>query len=172
VLVAFTAGLFVRSFKIKKDAASFLEDKVLNKLPPYVALRKYTDRLAGLEAKTNEDLKPVLVRMQNGWQLGFLADAFNDGQVAVFMPGSPDLRREWCRLSAPTTSPLSIFPTETHSRASSSLGAGFQSSWQERPLKIRGMNDRASCVNGLCRRSLRLDLDGPLRGPRVPPMVQ
>jgi uncharacterized membrane protein len=89
VLVAFTAGLFVRSFKIKKDA-SFLEDKVLNKLPPYVALRKYTDRLAGLEAKTNEDLKPVLVRMPNGWQVGFLADAFNDGQVAVFMPGAPD----------------------------------------------------------------------------------
>ena len=90
VLVAFTAGLFVRSFKIKKDAASFLEDKVLNKLPPYVALRKYTDRLAGLEAKTNEDLKPVLVRMPNGWQVGFLADAFNNGQVAVFMPGAPD----------------------------------------------------------------------------------
>ena len=63
VLVAFTAGLFVRSFKIEKDAASFLENKVLNKLPPYVALRKYTDRLAGLEGKTNEDLKPVLVRM-------------------------------------------------------------------------------------------------------------
>ncbi len=90
VLVAFAAGLFVRSFKIKKDAASFLEDKVLNKLPPYVALRKYTDRLAGLEAKTNEDLKPVLVRMPNGWQLGFLAATFNDGQVAVFMPGAPN----------------------------------------------------------------------------------
>jgi uncharacterized membrane protein len=89
-LVAFAAGLLARSLSIKKDAASFLEDKVLNKLPPYVALRKYTDRLAGLEAKTNEDLKPVLVRMQNGWQLGFLADAFNDGQVAVFMPGAPD----------------------------------------------------------------------------------
>jgi len=88
-LVAFAAGLFARSLSIKKDAASFLEDKVLNKLPPYVALRKYTDRLAGLEAKTNEDLKPVLVRMNNGWQLGFLADA-NDGQVAVFMPGAPD----------------------------------------------------------------------------------
>ena len=37
---------------------------------------------------TAGDLKPVLVRMQNGWQLGFLTDAFNDGQVAVFMPGA------------------------------------------------------------------------------------
>jgi uncharacterized membrane protein len=89
-LVGFATGLLARSLSIKKDAASFLEDKVLNKLPPYVALRKYTDRLAGLEAKINEDLKPVLVRMQNGWQLGFLADTFNDGQVAVFMPGAPD----------------------------------------------------------------------------------
>src|ERR1700730_15681545 len=91
-LVAFAAGLFARSLSIKKDAASFLEDKVLNKLPPYVALRKYTDHLAGLEAKTNEDLKPVLVRISNGWQLGFLADAFNDGQVAVFMPGAATCR--------------------------------------------------------------------------------
>ena len=90
VLVSFAAGVLARSLSIKKDAVSFLEDKVLNRLPPYVALRKYTDRLAGLEAKTNEDLKPVLVRMQNGWQLGFLTDAFNDGQVAVFMPGAPD----------------------------------------------------------------------------------
>ena len=90
VLVSFAAGVLARSLSIEKDAVSFLEDKVLNKLPPYVAVRKYTDRLAGLEAKTNEDLKPVLVRMNNGWQLGFLVDAFNDGQVAVFMPGAPD----------------------------------------------------------------------------------
>ena len=75
VLVAFVAGLLTRSLSIEKDAVSFLEDKVLNKLPPYVAVRKYTDRLAGLEAKTNEDLKPVLVRTHNGWQLGFLAGA-------------------------------------------------------------------------------------------------
>ena len=89
-LVAFAAGLLARSLSIERDAVSFLEEKLLNKLPPYVALRKYTDRLAGLEAKTNEDLKPVLVRIPNGWQLGFLADAFNDDQVAVFMPGAPD----------------------------------------------------------------------------------
>ncbi len=90
VLVAFAAGLFLRSFRIEKDAASFLEEKVLNKLPPYVAVRKYADRLAGLEVKTNEDLKSVLVRMNSGLRLGFVVDAFNDGQVAVFMPGAPD----------------------------------------------------------------------------------
>lgn len=90
VLLAFAAGLFARSFRIEKDAASFLEEKVLNKLPPYVAIRKYTDRLAGLETEAKEDRKPVLVRVHSGWQIGFLADAFSDGHVAVFIPGAPD----------------------------------------------------------------------------------
>lgn len=90
VLVAFFAGLFARSLSVEKDAASFLEDKVLNKLPPYVAARKYTDRLAGLDEKANEDLKPVLVGMYNGWQLGLLTDEFQDGYVAVFIPAAPD----------------------------------------------------------------------------------
>jgi uncharacterized membrane protein len=28
--------------------------------------------------------------MHNGWQIGFLVDAFSDGQVAIFLPGAPD----------------------------------------------------------------------------------
>ena len=67
-LVSFAAGVFARSL-------SFLEDRILNRFPPYVAIR---------------NLKPVLVRVQNGWQIGFLADAFIDGHVAVFIPGAPD----------------------------------------------------------------------------------
>jgi uncharacterized membrane protein len=90
VLVAFAAGLFARSYRIEKDAASFLENNILNKLPPYIAVRKYTDRLIGMEIQAKEERKPVLVRMHSGWQLGFLADAFSDGHVAVFMPGAPD----------------------------------------------------------------------------------
>ena len=109
VLVAFTAGLLARSLSIEKDTASFLEDKLLNRLPPYIAVRKYTDRLAGLEAKTNEDLKPVLVRIYNGWQLGFLADVFNDGHVAVFMPGAPDPSSKVVQIvSADHITPLNI----------------------------------------------------------------
>jgi uncharacterized membrane protein len=90
MLAAFSAGLFVRSLRIESDAVSLFEDKVLNKLPPYVVLRKYSERLAGLEAKTKGNLKPVLVRIQNGWQLGFLADNPSGGYAAVFLPGAPD----------------------------------------------------------------------------------
>jgi len=88
VLVSFAAGFFARSAATKSNTVSFLEDRILNRFPPYVAIRKQTDRLAGIE--TNENLKPVLVRMHNGWQIGFLVDEFTDGHVAVFIPGAPD----------------------------------------------------------------------------------
>jgi hypothetical protein len=65
MLASFAAGLFARSLRIESDAVSFFEDKVLNKLPPYVAVRKYSERLAGLEASSDSSLKPVLVRIQN-----------------------------------------------------------------------------------------------------------
>ncbi|QGM46259.1 hypothetical protein [Methylocystis heyeri] len=60
VLIAFAAGLYARSFPVERNAVSLLEDKFLNKLPPYIAIRKYTDRLAGLQAQAKEDKKPVL----------------------------------------------------------------------------------------------------------------
>jgi uncharacterized membrane protein len=67
---------------------NFLEDRILNRFPPYVAIRKQADQLAGIEA--DENLKPVLMRVDNGWRIGFLIDAFDDGHVAVFLPGAPD----------------------------------------------------------------------------------
>lgn len=88
VLLSFAAGVFARSVRIESDAVSFLEDRILNKFPPYAAIRKHADRLASVD--TSEDLKPVLVRVPNGWQIGFLVDAFSDGHVAVFIPGAPD----------------------------------------------------------------------------------
>src|SRR5262245_23597646 len=88
VLVSFAAGFFARSGSVKANTLSFVEDRILNRFPPYVAIRRQTDRLAGIEM--NEDLKPALVRVPNGWQIGFLVEAFADGHVAVFIPGAPD----------------------------------------------------------------------------------
>ena len=88
VLVSFAAGVFTCSVRIESKTASFLEDRILNRFPPYVAIRKQTDRLAGIA--TNENLRPALVRMHDGWQIGFLVDTFSEGHVAVFLPGAPD----------------------------------------------------------------------------------
>jgi uncharacterized membrane protein len=87
-LVSFAAGVFARSGSLKDNTISLLENRILNRFPPYVAIRKQTDRLAGIE--TDENLKPAIVRVHNGWQIGFLVDAFSDGHVAVFLPSAPD----------------------------------------------------------------------------------
>ncbi|WP_374547363.1 hypothetical protein [Rhodoblastus sp.] len=52
VLVGFAAGIFVQSRRVENQAAAFLEGKILKKLPPYVALGKYADRLTGLVTAT------------------------------------------------------------------------------------------------------------------------
>jgi hypothetical protein len=74
-----------------------------------------TDRLAGIE--TNENLKPTIVRVHNGWQIGFLVDAFNDGHVAVFIPGAPD----------PSSGVVQIISSDKH--AWSTPDAAFQTFW-------------------------------------------
>jgi len=89
VLLSFAAGVFARSVRIESGAVSFLEDRILNKFPPYAAIRKHADRMASIDT-SEDDLKPALVRVPNGWQIGFLVDASSDGHVAVFIPGAPD----------------------------------------------------------------------------------
>jgi hypothetical protein len=98
-------------YQSKRTQHRFLEEKLLNRLRPYVTVRIYTDRISGLEARTTEDLKPVLVRIYNGWQLGFLADAFDDGHVAVFMPGAPN----------PSSGMVQIISAEPHQASRYSL---------------------------------------------------
>ncbi len=87
IIMSFAAGVLARSMAVK-GPVSFLEDRILNRFPPYIAIRKQADRLVGIG--TNENLRPALVRVHNGWQIGFLVDTFEDGHAAVFMPGAPD----------------------------------------------------------------------------------
>ena len=89
VLVAFAAGLFARSFRIEKDAASFLEETVLSKLPPYVAM-EILIAWRGWRCRQRKSGSLVLAPMHNGWQLGFVTDAFSDGHVAVFVAQRAD----------------------------------------------------------------------------------
>jgi uncharacterized membrane protein len=86
VLICFLAGVAVRSLSIGNAKPPAIIEAALNKLPPYVALKKYTEQLAGMD----NGLSPALVRVNDGWQIGFVADTLNDGHVAVFLPASTD----------------------------------------------------------------------------------
>ncbi len=87
VLLSFAAGVIARSFSITRSKPPTFLEPMLEKIPPYVALKNYTDHLAGLE---DDPLQPALVRINEGWQIGFIADFFDDGHIAVFLPATAD----------------------------------------------------------------------------------
>src|SRR6476646_11384688 len=41
------------------------------------------------QIESAEDLKPVLVSIEEGWQIGYLLEPLHDGWVAVFLPQAP-----------------------------------------------------------------------------------
>ena len=41
------------------------------------------------QIESAEDLKPVLVIIEEGWQIGYLLEQLHDGWVAVFLPQAP-----------------------------------------------------------------------------------
>jgi uncharacterized membrane protein len=82
-LLAFLAGLFARSLSTGKLVA-WLEERILMRFPPYAAIRSVSQNIAGID--DDHGLKPVLVRVENGWQVGFEVEPAGADSVTVFMP--------------------------------------------------------------------------------------
>jgi uncharacterized membrane protein len=86
VLLAFLAGLFART-GVGRDLARWLEDSLLGNLPQYRMVKTMAEGLAQVE--DSENLRPVLVSIEGGWQLGYLLEQVSAGWVAVFLPQAP-----------------------------------------------------------------------------------
>jgi uncharacterized membrane protein len=87
IILSFATGVVVRSLSLERSRPPAFLEPMLDKLPPYVALKKYTDRLAGV---AEDRLQPAFVRINDNWQVGFIADSFSDDHYAIFLPSSPD----------------------------------------------------------------------------------
>jgi uncharacterized membrane protein len=88
VLLSFIAGVFIRVMPYERKIMLYLEERFLRKFPPYMAAKKYTNLIAGMEI--NEGMKPALVCIGNAWQLGFVIEQFNESNVVAFVPSAPD----------------------------------------------------------------------------------
>jgi uncharacterized membrane protein len=85
--VAFVVGMFARSLSSGK-LVSWLEDRVLMRFPPYAVVRNVSQNIAGIE--DDRGMKPVLVRVDHGWQVGFAVEPANAGYITIFMPDVPN----------------------------------------------------------------------------------
>lgn len=87
VLFCFVAGLLARTRKAK-SVVELLEHNVLQHIPAYALLKAKAGSV--LTPEDTRDLRPVLVRFDDSWQLGFEVESLEGAKSLVFLPGAPD----------------------------------------------------------------------------------
>lgn len=85
--VCFAAGLVART-RAAQALVSRLENRILARIPFYTVLKTRAE--AFLQAEQVGSLSPVVVRLDDAWQLALEVERVEDDYVAVFVPGSPD----------------------------------------------------------------------------------
>ena len=86
VVISFLAGLVSRT-KPGRRVTGWFEESFLGGLPQYQLVKSMAEGLAKVEGA--QGLQPVLVSIEEGWQIGYLLERLENEWVAVFLPQSP-----------------------------------------------------------------------------------
>jgi uncharacterized membrane protein len=86
VLVCFIAGLLAKTAPARK-MVEWLEAAILSNIPGYTFMKSMGETMIGVEGIKKHDV--VLARIEDAWQIAFLVERMEQGQVAVFVPGAP-----------------------------------------------------------------------------------
>lgn len=86
LVVSLAAGLFARTV-IGRRIGAWLEQSFLGAVPQYQLVKSMAEGLAKLE--TTEGLVPVLVNIEDGWQIGYQLEELEEGWLALFLPQAP-----------------------------------------------------------------------------------
>jgi uncharacterized membrane protein len=86
VLVSFAAGLAARTYMGERITRWF-EGSLLGRLPQYQMIKSMTEGLAQLESDSG--IKPALISLEGGWQIGYLLEPLENGWLSVFLPQAP-----------------------------------------------------------------------------------
>jgi len=87
VLFCFLTGIFAQTM-LARRIANWLDTAVLSNLPGYEFFKGVGESVLGV--KTHETQQVVLVRFDDNWQIGFLADRLDNGLLSVFVPDAPN----------------------------------------------------------------------------------
>jgi uncharacterized membrane protein len=90
LLVCFLAGLLSKTAMAQRTV-EWLERAILSNLPGYSMVHALGEQVTG-HAHGGTELKPVLARIEDAWQLAMLVEAVDAEHLAVFVPGAPDPR--------------------------------------------------------------------------------
>ena len=86
VLVSFAAGIVART-AVGRRITKWSEHSFLGRLPQYQLMKSMAEGLAHVESASG--LKPALVNIEDGWQIGYLLEQLENDWLAVFLPQVP-----------------------------------------------------------------------------------
>jgi uncharacterized membrane protein len=86
ILIAFAAGIVART-AVGRRITRWSEESLLGRIPQYQVMKSTAEGLAHLESASG--LKPALVSIEDGWQIGYLLEQLENDWVAVFLPQAP-----------------------------------------------------------------------------------
>lgn len=86
VIISVAAGLIART-RFGRNVMRWTENSFLGGLPQYRLVKSVAGGFAQIE--NAENLKPVLVNIEEGWQIGYLLESLQTGWVVVFVPQAP-----------------------------------------------------------------------------------
>jgi len=86
ILACFAAGLFART-RVAQQFVGWLERAILSNLPGYSMISTLGADAVGAG---HSDVKVVLARIEDAWQLALLVERVDATHAAVFVPGAPD----------------------------------------------------------------------------------
>jgi uncharacterized membrane protein len=85
-IIAVAAGLIART-ALGRRLSRRVEHSLLGGLPQYQMMKSMAEGLAKVEGA--EGVSPVLVNVEEAWQIGYLIEPLKNGWVAVFLPQAP-----------------------------------------------------------------------------------
>jgi len=86
VLISFAAGIVARTAAGRR-ITRWSESSFLARFPHYQVLKSMAEGLAHVE--NARGLKPALINIEGGWQIGYLLEQLNKDWVVVFLPQAP-----------------------------------------------------------------------------------
>jgi uncharacterized membrane protein len=86
LLLAFLFGLVART-DTGRAVMRWFEESLLGGLPQYRMMKTMAEGLAQVESASG--IKPALVSIEGGWQIGYVLEEMRTGWTAVFLPQAP-----------------------------------------------------------------------------------
>jgi len=86
IAISIGAGLIARTMT-GRSIIRWSENSFFGGLPQYRLVKSMAEGLAKIEG--SKDLKPALINVEDGWQIGYELEPLQNGWIAVFLPQAP-----------------------------------------------------------------------------------